>query len=75
MPTFFDIQPSQNNYETLSSHLRMMNWLDYILLDYCRRALKSRGSYGNLALFLLRSQYISLDFYVLRKTQNGKCSS
>ena len=29
----------------------------------------SCGSYGNSTLFLKRSQYISIDFYVLRKTQ------
>ena len=45
------------------------------LLRYRSRALKNRGSYGNSTLFLQRLQYISLDFYVLRKTQNGKCSS
>ena len=43
--------------------------------NYRNRALKSRGSYGNSALFLKRSQYISLDLYVLKKTQNGKCGS
>jgi hypothetical protein len=31
---------------------------------YHSRALKSRSSYGNSTLFLKRSQYISLDFYV-----------
>ena len=36
-------------------------------LKYRSRALKSRGSYGNSALFLQRSQYISLDFYVNTK--------
>ena len=44
-------------------------------LKYRSCALKNPGSYGNTALFLQRSQYISLDFYVLKKTQNGKCSS
>ena len=38
-------------------------------------ALKSRGSYGNSVHFLKRSQYISLDFYVLRKSQKAKCGS
>ena len=42
---------------------------------YSSRALKNHGSYGNSVLFLQRSQYISLDFYVLRKIQNGKCGS
>ena len=42
---------------------------------YRSRALKSRGSYGNSALFLKRSQYISLDLYVLRKSQKAQCSS
>jgi hypothetical protein len=37
--------------------------------------LKSPGSYGNSTLFLKRSQYISLDFYVLGKTQKAKCGS
>ena len=32
----------------------------------------SLGFYGNSALFLKRSQYISLDFYVLRKSQKAK---
>ena len=31
----------------------------------------SCGSYGNSTLFLKRSQYISIDFYVLRKTQKA----
>ena len=39
------------------------------LINYFKRTFNSRGSYGNLALFLKRSQYISLDFYVLKKTQ------
>ena len=38
-------------------------------------AVKSPGSFGNSTLFLKRSQYISLDFYVLRKTQKAKCGS
>ena len=42
---------------------------------YRIRALKSHGSYGNSAPFLQRSQYIILYFYVLRKTQNGKCAT
>ena len=46
------------------------NHSDISRVTYC-----SRGSYGNFAFFLKRSQYISLDFYVLKKTQNGKCSS
>ena len=33
-----------------------------ILLTYRSRALKSRGSYGNSALFLQRPQYIKLRF-------------
>ena len=33
--------------------------------NYRNRALKSRGSYGNSALFRQRSKHISLDFYVL----------
>ena len=37
--------------------------------------LKSRGSFGKSTLFLKRSQYISLDFYVLRKSQKAKCGS
>ena len=39
------------------------------------RALKSRGSYGNSALFLKRSHYISLDFHILRKSQKAMCGS
>ena len=50
-------------------------YINTFVTKYRSRALKSRGSYGNSALFLKRSQYISLDFYVLRKTQNGKCGS
>ena len=42
---------------------------------YCIHTLKSCGSYGNSALFLQRSQYIGLHFYVLKKTQNCMCSS
>ena len=40
-------------------------------LNYHNHALRSRGSYGYSALFLQRSQYISLDFYVLKKTENA----
>ena len=39
-----------------------------ILLSYRSRALKSRGSYGNSALFLKTSQHIRLDFQVLSRT-------
>ena len=52
-------------------------WATYLKIStyfrYRSRALKSRGSYGNSALFFQRSQYISLDFYVLKKTENAKC--
>ena len=38
---------------------------------YRSHVLKSRGSYGNSTFFLKRSQYISLDFYELRKTHKA----
>ena len=40
---------------------------------YLSRSFKSHGSYGNSPIFLQRSQYITLDFDVLKKTKNGKC--
>ena len=49
--------------------------MHFKLVTYRNRALKSRGSYGNLTFFLKRSQYISLDVYLLRKTQKAKCGS
>ena len=46
------------------------------LFKYRSQAVKSRSSYGrNSALFLKRSQYISLYFCVLRKSQKAKCGS
>ena len=36
---------------------------------------RSCSSYGNSALFLKRSQYTSLHFYVLKKSQKAKCGS
>ena len=50
-------------------------FMESFLFKYRSHALKSRTSYGNSALFLKRSQYISLDFHVLRKSQKAKCSS
>ena len=41
---------------------------------YRSHTLKSRGFYGNSTLFFKRSQYISLDFDILRKSQKPKCS-
>ena len=48
-------------------------WVFHTVFNYRSRALKNRGSYGKSALFLQRSQYISLDLYnVLKITQNDK---
>ena len=60
----FSILITDYSYEFFNNRL----WLDTLHI-------KSRCSYGNSALFLQRSQSISLDFYVLKKSQNGKCSS
>ena len=38
-------------------------------------ALKSRGSQLKSVLFLQRSQYISLNFYVVKKPQKARCGS
>ena len=53
----------------------MMKKSELKFSKYRIRALKSRGSYRNSALFLKRSQYINLDFHVLRKSQKAKCGS
>ena len=51
-----------------------VTWPFHLVIYYSRER-KSLGSYGNSTLFLKRSQYISLDFFVLRKTQKAKCGS
>ena len=42
---------------------------------YRSRALKSRGSQLKSVLFLQRLQYISLYFYVVKKSKKAKCNS
>ena len=58
---------------TLTLHHFLSNQNKQSNFVYRSRALKSCGSYGNSAFFLQGSQYIiSLDFYVLKMTQNTK---
>ena len=65
--------------EGISVSLYMLNeeWesVEKNKVKYRSRALKSRGSYGNSTLYIKKLQYISLDFYVLRKSQKAKCGS